>query len=163
MEKTDAARLGIADEDRRSYIRVSNDKANRAPAEQGDWFRLVPIRLANGGPEGGDNVGLIERWTPPEITAIFKEAARAKIQAEIASSVWRAHLAATDWAGNAVAKAIGVDIAFPADKTRVAALLKDMLAKGQLRIERRPDASRHPRDFIVLGEPVTESCESPAW
>jgi hypothetical protein len=163
MEKTDATRLGIADEDRRSYIRVSNDKANRAPAERGDWCRLVPVKLANGGPEGGDSVVVVERWTAPEMAAIFDDAVRAEIQTEIAAGEWRSHFTAKDWVGNAVAKVIGADVDIPADKSRVKILLKDMLAKGQLRTEQRQDANRHMRPFVVVGEPVGDCCDSPAW
>jgi hypothetical protein len=163
MDQKEAARLGIPDEDRRNYIRVSNDKSNRAPAEQGDWYRLASVRLANGGAEGGDSVGVVEHWAPPEISAIFDHATRAKIQAEITSGDWRAHISAADWAGNAIARVIGANIAVPADRKRVAALLKDMLAKGQLRVEQRQDASRHMRDFIVVAEQVVEHCDRPAW
>lgn len=163
MEKSDAVRLGISDADRRSYIRVSNDKTNRAPAEQGDWYRLIAVRLANGGPENGDSVGVVERWIPTEITAAFDDAVRARIQAEIVSNEWRLHVSAKDWAGNVIANVIGADVADPADKGRVAALLKDMIAKKQLRIDRRQDSSRHLRDFVVAGDLSGDGCDSPAW
>ena len=163
MEKPEAARLGVSDEDRRSHIRVSNDKTNRAPAGEADWYRLVSVRLANGGPEGGDSVGVIERWMPTEMSAIFDDAVRAKIRAEIVSGEWRKHQSAADWAGNAVAKVIGLDLENPTDKLRVRNLLNDMLAKGQLRIEQRPDTNRKKRDFIVAGEPLAGHCDSPMW
>ena len=163
MEKPEATRFGVSDEDRRRYIRVSNDKTNRAPAGEADWYRLIPVRLANGGPEGGDSVGVIERWTPTEISAIFDDTARARIQAEIVSGEWRAQHTAKDWAGRAVAQVLGLDVSNPANKVRVIALLKDMLAKGQLRIENRPDANRKKRDFIIAGEPIVPVCDSPAW
>ncbi|MEJ7927043.1 AAA family ATPase [Sphingobium sp. AN641] len=61
MDNSEASRLSIGKEDRRSYFRVSNDKTNRAPAEAGDWFHLESVKLGNGGPEGGDSVGVVER------------------------------------------------------------------------------------------------------
>jgi hypothetical protein len=163
MDHSEANRLGISSDDRRRYFRISNDKSNRAPAEAGDWFHFASVKLGNGGPEGGDSVGVVERWTPPEISARFGDDTRAKIQAEIASGEWRAHPAAKDWAGYAIAKIIGGDVSAPAGKKQIAALLKDMIAKGELRSEQRPDASRHMRDFIVMGEQVGEFCDSPAW
>lgn len=162
MDKADAARLGIGEEDRRNYFRVTNDKSNRAPAGKADWYRFVSTGLQNGGPEGGDNVGVVEHWSPPNFSASIDNQARAKIQAAIASGEWRAHHTATDWAGNAVARVIGADLNIPMERTRVKNLLKDMLDKGQLRIERRNDASRKPKEFIVVGDPVEEDCDTPA-
>ncbi|MCL4671849.1 MAG: AAA family ATPase [Sphingomonadaceae bacterium] len=163
MEKSEAARLGIADDDRRSYIRVGNDKANRAPAGKGDWYRLVSVDLANGGPAGGDSVAVIERWVPPELTVNFGDDVRAIILAEIASGEWRANITARAWAGIAIAMVIGADLDDPGDKRRVKALLGDMLSKGQLRTEQRKDANRHMRDFIVVGEQVGELCDTSEW
>jgi hypothetical protein len=163
MEKPEATRFGVSDEDRRSYIRVSNDKTNRAPAGEADWYRLVSVRLSNGGPEGGDRVGVIERWMPTEISAMFDDAVRANIRAEILSGEWREHHTATDWAGNAVAKVICADLEIPREKSRVKILLNDMLAKGQLRIEQRPDANRKKKSFIIAGEPIAYNCDSPMW
>ena len=53
MTPEDAAKLGIADDERRSYINVSDDKHNRAPAEKADWFQLVGVDLGNGGAAPG--------------------------------------------------------------------------------------------------------------
>jgi len=163
MDKTEASRLGVADEDRRRYFRVSNDKSNRAPAEQGDWFRLVSVPLANGGPDGGDSVGVVERWIPPEFSILCDNTVLAKIQAEISTGKWRSHISASDWVGHAISKVIGADLLNLGDKQRVKALLKNMLAKGQLCVEQQPDASRHLRPFVVAGELVAVECDSPAW
>lgn len=163
MDQKEAARLGIDDEDRRSYFRVGNDKSNRAPAHNGGWYRLVSVRLANGGAEGGDSVGVVEHWTPPEISAAFAGATRAQIQAEIVAGEWRAHISADNWAGFAVAKVIGADVSVPAEKRQAAALLKDMLAQGQLRTEQRKDVSRKWRDFVIAGDPVSGEDDPPEW
>jgi hypothetical protein len=165
MDKSEAARFGIREEDRRGYIRVSNDKSNRAPAGEADWFRLISIRLAYGGPDGGDSIGVIERWMPPDATVAaqnFDDAARAKVQMTIAGGEWRGHPSAKNWAGQAIASIIGAETISPADRHRVKALLCDMLLKGELRTETRLDASRHQREFIVVGNPIGPDCDSPA-
>ena len=154
MQIGEASRLGVREDDRHNYFRVSNDKSNRAPAGKSDWYRRVPVLLGNGGPQGGDSVVVIECWAPLDIAAVFDDTVRAKIQAEIASGEWRAYATAADWAGKVVANVIGADIAVPVERKRVAALLKDMLTKGQLRIEQRKDASRHSRPFVVMGNPA---------
>ncbi len=163
MEKGEATRFGIEEENRHRYIRVGNDKSNRAPAGEAEWFRLVSVKLANGGPEGGDSVGVVERWNPPDTSVAVDDETRAKVQAEIASREWRTHHAATDWAGQAVAKVIGADLDAPMEKRRVKSLLQDMLAKGELRSEQRKDASRKLKEFIVVGEPVKVPCDTAAW
>ena len=63
----EAEMFGIAETDRRRYIRLDNAKANLAPADNARWFRLVDIPLGNAAPEypEGDNVQAIEHWEPP--------------------------------------------------------------------------------------------------
>ncbi|MEJ7927044.1 hypothetical protein WG908_09780 [Sphingobium sp. AN641] len=90
----------------------------------------------------------------------FGDDVRAKIQAEIASGEWRTHPTAKNWAGYAAAKIIGSDISVSVDKKQVTALLKDMIVKDQLRNVQRLDASRHMRDFTVVGEQVGELCDT---
>ena len=146
-------------------IRVNNDKANRSPAGKEDWFRLVSMKLANGGPEGGDSVGVIERWTPPDATVAaqgFDNALRARVQDRIAADEWREHPSAKNWVGRVIAEIMGAEISNAADKHRVKAVLSDMISKGELKVERRLDASRHPRDFVVSGKLSEFACDSPA-
>ncbi|MDR3562653.1 MAG: hypothetical protein P4N59_14625 [Negativicutes bacterium] len=85
------------------------------------------------------------------------------MQMTIAAGEWREHQSAKNWAGGAIAETIGANISNPADTQRVKALLSDMLAKEQLRTEKRKDASRHERNFIVVGNPIVIDCDSPTW
>ena len=163
MEAKEATRLEIPEDERRSYFRVSNDKSNRAPPEVGDWYHLASVDLQNGGPQGGDRVGAVERWNPPDFTNAFDDEVRAKIQSEIAAGDWRAYHSANDWAGIAVARVIGADLNVPADKRRSKALLDDMQTKGQLLKETKKDAHRKDKVYVVVGEPVAVSCGSPMW
>lgn len=162
MEGKEASGFGIAAEDRRRFFRVSNDKSNRALAGEANWFHLASVRLANGGPLGGDSLGVVERWTPPDFTPIYGNDLRAKIQAEISSDQWRSSISAKGWVGIAIAKIIGANLDDPASKQRVKILFNDMLTKGQLRIEQRKDRNRKLRDFVVVGEPIKDFCASPA-
>lgn len=163
MEKGEAVRFGISEAERHLFLRVSSEKANRAPAGQSDWFRLKSVNLGNGGPLGGDEVAAVERWTPPNPALeafAFDDAGRAAVQAKIASGEWRESKSAGDWAGKAVADVIGADLATAEGSARVKAFLRDMIAKGQLRVERRPDASRHIRPFVVVGARIESDCDS---
>ncbi len=163
MASEDAKKAGISPEDCRGYLAVSNDKSNRAPFEKADWYRLVSVNLANGGPEGGDKVGVIERWTPPDpalVALATGDEIRARVQVAVDSGRWRADVRASNWVGKAVAEAIGSDLETANGLPDVKALIKDMLAKDQLRIVKAPDHTRHPRDFIVTGTPVKPVCDT---
>jgi len=61
MTEDEGARAGV--ENRRSFLRVQNGKANLTPpaAGQADWCRLISIELGN-----GDSVGVVTRWTWPD-------------------------------------------------------------------------------------------------
>ena len=166
MEKGEAARFGILVDNRRSYIRVSNDKANRAPAGREDWFRLVSVKLANGGPEGGDSVGVIERWTVPDAgmaAGEFDARLRARVHDRIAAGEWRGHPSAKNWAGHAIAEVMGEEVSNPAVRHRIKAVLSDMISNGELKTENRRDASRHTRDFVIVGNRVDPTCDGAAW
>ncbi|MCJ2185223.1 hypothetical protein [Novosphingobium beihaiensis] len=88
----------------------------------------------------------------------FDDSVRIRVQKAIAVGDWRAHPAAKDWAGNAVAAAISEHIDVQTGKPIAKALLKEMLAKGQLRIEQRPDANGKMCDFVVVGEAMGSGC-----
>jgi hypothetical protein len=79
MSKKDAEALGVEAERRRWYARLDNAKANmHAPAETTAWFEHKSVMLANGGitGDGGDSVGVLTPWTPPEINSLSAADAR---------------------------------------------------------------------------------------
>jgi hypothetical protein len=70
MTETDAAALGITEEDRQSYIRLDDAKANMAPrAGKASWFHIGTCKLGNGTPEypNGDSVAVVEPWKPETV------------------------------------------------------------------------------------------------
>jgi AAA domain-containing protein len=67
MTDQEADALSIERDDRLSYVRLDDAKANLAPrAAKAAWFHLATVKLGNGGDGNpdGDSVGVIERWTP---------------------------------------------------------------------------------------------------
>jgi hypothetical protein len=165
MTPKEAQALGVSEDARRSYICVSNDKSNRAPPEKANWYRLVSVCIGNGGPEGGDNVGVIEKWTPPDTNHAvqqFDDEQRTKVQNLIGTGEWRVNAQASDWAGKAIAEVLGLDTKNSQQKRQVKGLLDDMLAKGQLRTEKKLDGNRKERSFILVGEPARTE-DSLAW
>jgi DNA polymerase I-like protein with 3'-5' exonuclease and polymerase domains len=71
MSQDDAEGFGIAEEERKAYVRLDKAKANIVRAMKAYWFRLENVNLGNGNETyvGGDDVQAIEPWTPPETFA----------------------------------------------------------------------------------------------
>lgn len=170
MTVDEAQDFGIAEADRRDYLRVENGKANLARAEGGRWLRTVDVSLGNG--MGlwplGDRVGVVERWTPP-IAQPGTAADLARVQAALMASPRppRAHSLSPDWVGWLVATVMGLDTGGPAtpkeDRTpaqnaalaRVRRIVARWVQSGGLvvREEKDPD-SRKPFKFVFVGKPA---------
>jgi hypothetical protein len=70
MSTEEATAFGIAEGDRRFFVRVDSAKINIAPPMAAAiWFRLVGQPLGNASElyPSGDTVQTVEPWTPPEL------------------------------------------------------------------------------------------------
>lgn len=153
MTADEARQFGIdGDDERRRYFSVSDDKHNRAPPEKAEWYRMVSVPLGNGGPEGGDSVGVIERWTPPDPHEGVDNDTLRQVQTAVSEGEWREDAQAKAWVGHAVAKVLGLNPVDPADKRRLKFLIKHWLEWDVLRAVEKPDAARRKRRFVVPGE-----------
>lgn len=77
MSKKEAARHGIAEQDRHWFIAADDGKAQNSPkAGASIWFRKVSVALGNGGPGGGDRVGVFE---PARLERVKDDSAPADI------------------------------------------------------------------------------------
>lgn len=155
---SDAAReLGISDDERRRCISISDDKHNRAPAEKADWYRLESIDLGNGA-NGypGDNIAVAVPWTLPDAFDGIKESDLYAVQWLIAKGNYRADAQAHEWAGKAVARALGLHP--EKDKYRIKSLLKTWRNNGALVTEMRkePKTSKQ-KPHLAVGEWATPS------
>lgn len=170
MTDKEAGRFGIAEADRRDYLRVENGKANLARAEGGRWLRMVDVPLGNG--MGlwplGDRVGVVERWTPPASqSGTASDLARVQARIGAAPTPPRANPKSANWVGYLVAEVLGLNIGpvgtRQADRTaeeaaahaRVRALLDGWFREGGLiQIKVRDPKSRHELDCVAIGKPV---------
>lgn len=161
MDGEEARRLGVRSEERRRYFRAFDDKNNRAPpAESSEWYRLESVSLPNGndGDCLGDNVGVVVPWSPPAARSeTLEEALVADLQAMVANSEWRESDRAESWVGKAVGEIFGLDPDERADRAQIKAILKQCIKTGWLDIERRRDAHREMRPWIVVGRDVNSS------
>ena len=155
MEPEQAERLGIPQEDRRRYISVADDKANRAPAEKADWYKLVSVDLGNGPMDGhapGDSIGVVEPWKVPDPFDDVKPGHLLRIQQLIDAGEYRENAQSPEWAGLVVAQVLDLNADDKADKGRIKQLLSGWLKEGALATEERPDKKREMRKWIVVGK-----------
>jgi hypothetical protein len=178
MDKEDAQRFGIVeDKERRRLFTVQDDKANRAPAEDAQWFRLASQDVDNStgddDPFGaeGDSVGVVTRWTPPDAFDGITVDHLRRVQAAVDAGEWRADHQAKAWVGFAVAEVLGFELAQDggkprfakqADKARALRLISTWIDNGALiRVEGK-DERRKPVMFIEVGEPAVDGAAPPS-
>lgn len=164
MNEVEAQRYGIEEERRRRFFRVYDDKNNRAPpSDKSDWFQMFSISLPNG-PMGtdGDNMGVVVPWSPPDaFEGVTLEHLRS-VQAAVSAGEFKAHHAADDWVGIAVAGVFGLDPKDKAHKSRILQMLNLWEANGILKTEERKDKNRQWKKFMVVGREVDDHSATPS-
>ena len=164
MNEVEAQRYGIEDERRRRFFRVYDDKNNRAPpSDSSDWFQMWSVNLLNG-PMGseGDSIGVVVPWCPPDaLDGVTLDHLR-RVQAAVGAGEYKAHHAADDWVGIAVAYVFGLDPKDKAHKARILKLLGIWEENGVLKTEERKDKNRQWKKFMVVGRAVDDHSATPA-
>ena len=155
MDDQEAERFMIdGDDEKRRLFTVQDDKHNRAPAEKAEWYRMASVDLGNFDGEHSDSVGVVTCWTPPDAFEGVTTDHLRKVQAIVADGEFRESSQAGNWVGNAVATALGISSEkhAKADRARISNILKEWLANGALRVERRMDAAKGREvPFVVCG------------
>jgi hypothetical protein len=155
MSEKQATDAGV--DNPRLYFRTYNDKGNlQPPADGSEWFKLESVNLGNG-PMGlpGDSVGVVTRWDWPDLTVGMTAADYDKVAARIRGGKWKASIQAKNWAGNAIAEALGLDVKDADDKAKIKAALKMYLKAGTLvEVERIDGDRREMKTFIEVSEKV---------
>ena len=151
MSKEEAETANI--EERRRYFRITYGKANLfLPSEVADWREMKTISLGNGRDGPSDEVGVTVRWTWPSALDGLQSSDLAKVQDKISSGEWAENSQASNWAGFAVAEALGIDAADKASKGRIKSLLRTWIANRALKIERlHSTRDGRERPMIVVG------------
>ena len=172
MDATEAQRFGIAeDKERRRLFTVQDDKANRAPAEDAQWFRLASQNVDNATGEDdpygdeGDSVGVVTRWTPPDAFDGVTTDHLRQVQQAVAAGVWKESSQAKNWVGIAVAEVMSLDpdSNAKADRARINALLRQWISSGALVVvERRCPDKREDKKFVEAGELAIDGAAPPA-
>jgi len=151
MTAEEAASLGVDEAERRFFFRVDNDKANLAPPEATDWYRMNNVDLPN-----GDSVGVACAWTPPDAFDGINITHLKRIQQGIAEGKWRENVRAKAWAGHVVASVLELDLSERKNVRRISHLLKRWVAEGVLEVVTDYDEARREREFVVVGRWITD-------
>lgn len=162
MSVEDAKQWGISGEQRRRYIRVYDDKGNRAPpADKSDWYFLASVDLENGPGDGSrpsDNIAVLEPWTPPDaFTGVTTEHLR-QVQKAVMAGEWREDSQANAWVGHAIGPIIGRvserGKENDADRSVLRKIIAAWIENGALNIVRREDSKGVERNWVVVGEHI---------
>ena len=156
MSKEEGEKAGLNDP--RSYFRAETGKANLAPLEMADWFKLVSVSLGNGddGPfDNSDHVAVAEPWKWPDALEDITPADLRAVQNAVAAGRWRQNNQAADWVGKAVAAALRLDVNSKAHRAKIGALIKVWLSTNMLVVVEGQDEKRRPRTFIEVGQWAT--------
>jgi hypothetical protein len=166
MTKEEAKKLGVEEEDRRSYFRADIGKTNLTkPAKSADWFKIVSVELGNDtlGTSGGDSVGVVEKWEPGELawSRVDAEAIR-KIQLAVSTGgPWREYNTSKKelWFGICIAKAFDMDLENSKDSDWVSGVSTVLQEAGYLEVYEAKDPYRKLRGYIKAGKPPTDDTE----
>lgn len=145
MTKEEGERAGIEPRQLGFYFRTQNDKANLAPPEAADWFRMNNVDLPN-----GDSVGVACLWSWPDPFDGLSAWHLKEVQRRVDQEDWRADIRAKEvWVGNLVAQVLD----WEAEKKtgRIKDILKQWFSNDMLREVEREDKYRKVRKFVEVG------------
>jgi hypothetical protein len=146
MNEDEGEKAGV--ENRRLYFRVDNGKANLAPPiDKADWHKLASVELGN-----GDNVGVVTSWEWPNPLDDVTVADLRAAQTAVAAGRWRENSQANDWVGKPIARALKLDPANKAHRTKIKGVLKIWMETGMFVCVSGLDAKRMEKTFVEVGE-----------
>lgn len=148
MTKEEGEAVGIKPHLVRFYFRVDNDKANLAPIEATDWYRMNNEDLPN-----GDSVGVACSWEMPDLFQGITLDQIRSMQTMVGNGIWWENSRSENWVGKAVASALMLDV--EGDKKRIIRMLKAWLTEGILTIVEGRDERRKTRKQVVVGRWMT--------
>lgn len=149
MTTAEAETAGIDPAQAAFHFRVQNDKANLAPPEKADWFRMNNVDLDN-----GDRVGVACPWEWPDAFDGVSVHKVREVQRAVSEGEWRADSRASNWVGTIIATTLAID---PDDgKPRIIRMVKEWVKNDVLRVVERDDDHRHKKMFVEVGKWITD-------
>jgi AAA domain len=161
MAPDEAAKFGIAEDDRRRHIRINNGKANMGPLGKAEWVKIEVENLPN-----GDEVACSSRWSPPNPFDGVSTTDMATGAQLAATRALRADSRSPAWFGYALADLLHIPVSYgadnnPKDLARLNTIIKTWLKNKVLQIEARTDDTRRERKFVVPGSAAPHAKPTP--
>jgi hypothetical protein len=151
MSEKQANDLGL--EKHRQYFRVFSGKRNFAPhIEDSHWYHIESVQLNNGPPNysfDGDNIGVVERWTMPEVADLTPEEVT-NIMRAVEGAQWRENIRATMWVGKAIAQVLGLDPEL--QREQIKTLIQRLLLGRVLKTVPGQSSDRKGVMYVEVGE-----------
>ncbi|WP_188656617.1 AAA family ATPase [Sphingomonas metalli] len=147
MTEDEAKTLCVDEQERRFFFRVDNDKANLAPPQAGDWYRMNNVDLEN-----GDSVGVACAWSPPDLFEGMTSRHLYSVQKAISEGDWRENSQSKEWVGHPVAAALMLNPDDKKDRAKIVHFIKVWIAEGALEVVEKDDKKRMPRKHVVVGK-----------
>lgn len=151
MSKDEAEIAGIKPDEACFHFRTTNGKANLAPPEAADWYRMNNVDLAN-----GDKVGVACPWEWPDLFAGISLNKAKEVQARVAEGKWRLDPRAENWVGNVISTVIEIDPTDDGGRKRLSKIIKQWIATDVLRVVEDTDAKSNVRKFVEVGKWISE-------
>lgn len=156
MTEEEADALGIPQEERTSYIRIDNAKANYTKLGEAMWYRLTSQTISN-----GESIGACLPWTPPDrINSLTGEmkVEILRLMLEAGPEKCRAHHHSNDYAPRWVGEIIG------ADEKLIKQYLDACIKGGAVKIDRNviEPETRRPRPSYVVDRTKFMEMQQPA-
>ena len=159
VSQEDAQKLGVSDEESLGIFRVDDGKANLAPpAAKALYRRMHGVELPN-----GEYVGVCIPFKMPDLFDGVSARDAMEVQRLIGAAAerqepMRLDARAKNWAGNAIAVQLDLDVDKKNEKARIKAILKKWCETNVLKVEEWPD-KRAGRDVqcVVVGEWISHS------
>ena len=150
MTKTEASEVGVEEKERFGFFRIDNGKANLAPrGEYSAWRRMIGVPLGNRIDANEDEVGVPIQWIKPDMFADLKDADRVAVVRAVQSGSWREDVRASNWVGQAVAGAMGLDLDDDAERNKVKKLVGLWTRTGVFKIVQGQDERRRVKAFVI--------------
>jgi RecA-family ATPase len=159
VSQEDAQKLGVSEQESLGIFRVDDGKANLAPpAANALYRRMHGVELPN-----GEYVGVCIPFKMPDLFDGVSARDARDVQRLIGAAAerqepMRLDARAKNWAGNAVAVQLDLDVEKKNEKSRCKAILKKWIDTNVLKVEEWPD-KRAGRDVqcVVVGEWISAS------
>jgi hypothetical protein len=152
MTSTEAAKLGIDENERRRHVRVEGGKNNSGPIASATWLKLEVADLPN-----GDAVAVATPWNPPNPFEGVTVAQMRECRKVAQGGAYRADIQAKEWFGHKVAEIIKLPLNPSGERdkaayARVSAIIKKWSNNEVLAEEEREDPkTRKKKRYIIPG------------